>query len=92
MCQSEVSFRDSFTLHLVPTWSEKPSAEIYQPREGGGGLQQRLDHLQKPDPKCTQTKSDTQWPGHRDSTARRGGSQDVRTWLLPRAVVGFSSV
>ena len=34
-------------------------------------LQQRLGHLQRSDPKGTQT--DTQWPDHMNSTAHRGG-------------------
>ena len=59
----------------------------------GWRLQQMLGHLQRPDPKQTQTKSDTQWPDHRDSTAHRDGWFLVHNMAASgsRLFVGFSS-
>ena len=47
-----------------------------------------LGHLQRPDPKRTQTKSDTQWPDHRDSTAHRDAGSWSTQWLLQAAGCG----
>ncbi|KAI4584417.1 hypothetical protein MJG53_007696 [Ovis ammon polii x Ovis aries] len=53
-------------------WSEKPS-RADTPAQGGKLGKEDGDFSKGRDPKGTQTKSDTQWPDHMNSTAQRGG-------------------
>lgn len=71
-------------------WSEKPS-RADTPAQGGKLGKEDGDFSKGRDPKGTQTKSDTQWPDHRDSTAHRDGLFLVHTMaaLGGRLSVGF---